>query len=328
MKPKSYKIEVTAPGKIILWGEYAVLEGAPAVSMAIDRFSRVALNATHGGWEFLSSGFSTPGLHVFERDFCTVPTSEFAELCLKKLGFTDYHTPFSLHSDTSEFYFNQSKFGLGSSAALVTATYLALSKMLDREAFLEDVLAIHQDWQQGYGSGIDVATSWHGGAISFQKKSGLTITQHNLPEALQWRAVWTGQSSNTRDHLTQFESIKNAERKKTLGELCLASEKLTNKGFSIDAITHYTDCLKKITDCLKKFDEAGKLKIFTTPHQRLDRIASELGLVYKPCGAGGGDIGIAFGFEPEALNRFCQRVTTLKFINLEMEMALNGVKAT
>ena len=71
-----------------------------------------------------------------------------------------------------------------------------------------------------------------------------------------------------------------------------------------------------------------QLKIFTTPHQRLDRIASELGLVYKPCGAGGGDIGIAFGFEPEALNRFCQRVTTLKFINLDMEMALNGVKAT
>jgi D-serine dehydratase len=51
-------------------------------------------------------------------------------------------------------------------------------------------------------------------------------------------------------------------------------------------------------------------------------------LVYKPCGAGGGDIGIAFGFEPEALNRFCQQVTTLKFINLDMEMALNGVKAT
>ena len=321
MKPKSYKIEVTAPGKIILWGEYAVLEGAPAVSMAINRFSRVALNATHAGWGFLSSGFSTPGLHVFEQDFCTVPTSEFAELCLKKLGFTDYHTPFSLHSDTSQFYFNQSKFGLGSSAALVTATYLALSKMLDKEALLEDALAIHQDWQQGYGSGIDVATSWRGGAISFQKKSGLTITQHNLPEALQWRAVWTGQSSNTRDHLTQFESIKNSERKKTLGELCLASESLTKKGFSIDAITHYTDCLKK-------FDEAGKLKIFTTQHQRLDRIASELGLVYKPCGAGGGDIGIAFGFEPEALNRFCQQVTTLKFINLDMEMALNGVKAT
>jgi len=321
MKPKSYKIEVSAPGKIILWGEYAVLEGAPAVSMAIDRFSRVVLNATDAGWGFLSSGFSTPGLHVFERDFCTVPTSEFAELCLKQLGFTDYYTPFSLHSDTSEFYFNQSKFGLGSSAALVTATYLALSKMLDKEALLEDVLAIHQGWQQGYGSGIDVATSWHGGTISFQKKSGLTITQHNLPEALQWRAVWTGQSSNTRDHLTQFESIKNSERKKILRELCLASEKLTNMGFSIDAITHYTECLKK-------FDEAGKLKIFTTPHQRLDRIASELGLVYKPCGAGGGDIGIAFGFEPEALNRFCQRVTTLKFINLDMEMALNGVKAT
>tara|TARA_B100001559_G_C16461778_1_gene604464 strand:- start:176 stop:1141 length:966 start_codon:yes stop_codon:yes gene_type:complete len=321
MKPKSYKIEVSAPGKIILWGEYAVLEGAPAVSMAIDRFSRISLSATQAGWGFLSSGFSTPGLHVFEPDFCTLPTSEFVELCLKQLGFTDYHTPFSIHSDTSEFYFDQSKFGLGSSAALITATYLALTKMLDKEALLEEALAIHHHWQKGSGSGIDVATSWHGGVISFQKNPGLSITPHSLPEALQWRAVWTGQSSNTRDHLAHFELIKNSKTRTTLRDLCSATDKLTGDGFSLDAITHYKECLKN-------FDDAGKLKIFTTPHQRLDRIASELGLVYKPCGAGGGDVGIAFGFESEALSRFCQRVAALKFINLDMEMSLNGVKAT
>ena len=193
--------------------------------------------------------------------------------------------------------------------------------MLDKEALLEEALAIHHHWQKGSGSGIDVATSWHGGVISFQKNPGLSITPHSLPEALQWRAVWTGQSSNTRDHLAHFELIKNSKTRTTLRDLCSATDKLTGDGFSLDAITHYKECLKN-------FDEAGKLKIFTTPHQRLDRIASELGLVYKPCGAGGGDVGIAFGFESEALSRFCQRVAALKFINLDMEMSLNGVKAT
>ena len=38
----------TAPGKLILIGEYAVLEGAPAISAAVDRFAVAELHVTAG----------------------------------------------------------------------------------------------------------------------------------------------------------------------------------------------------------------------------------------------------------------------------------------
>ena len=101
MTQESYKTCSPAPGKNVLWGEYAVLEGAPAVTMAVSRYSKVDLATTQGSWEFISKGFNTPGLHLFEKDFCYVPATQFAELTLKHLGFNDFHVPFSLSSDTS-----------------------------------------------------------------------------------------------------------------------------------------------------------------------------------------------------------------------------------
>ena len=42
-------VVASAPGKIVLSGEYAVLDGAPAIAMAVDRRARVALADVDGG---------------------------------------------------------------------------------------------------------------------------------------------------------------------------------------------------------------------------------------------------------------------------------------
>ena len=42
------KIEVSAPGKLVLIGEYGVLFGAPAVVMAVNRRARVELTPAEG----------------------------------------------------------------------------------------------------------------------------------------------------------------------------------------------------------------------------------------------------------------------------------------
>ena len=52
-------ISSSAPGKIIVAGEYAVLDGAPAICMAVDR--RAHVNISSGDTEFhsvLAPGFS------------------------------------------------------------------------------------------------------------------------------------------------------------------------------------------------------------------------------------------------------------------------------
>ena len=43
------KTSATAPGKVVLLGEYSVLEGAPALSIAVDRGVRVDINTADGG---------------------------------------------------------------------------------------------------------------------------------------------------------------------------------------------------------------------------------------------------------------------------------------
>ena len=55
-------MRVTAPGKVVLFGEYAVLTGAPAAVMAVDAYASVNLAASHNDqWHFSSDGFvSTP----------------------------------------------------------------------------------------------------------------------------------------------------------------------------------------------------------------------------------------------------------------------------
>ena len=40
----------SAPGKVVLSGEYAVLDGAPAVCMAVDRRAIARVSACGGDW--------------------------------------------------------------------------------------------------------------------------------------------------------------------------------------------------------------------------------------------------------------------------------------
>ena len=47
----------SAPGKVILCGEYAVLDGAPAICMAVDRRARVEITEIDGD----ISDVSAPG---------------------------------------------------------------------------------------------------------------------------------------------------------------------------------------------------------------------------------------------------------------------------
>ena len=72
-------------------------------------------------------------------------------------------------------------------------------------------------------------------------------------------------------------------------------------------------------------DQAAILNIFTQEHARLGKLAAASGVLYKPCGAGGGDIGIAFADDPEGLANFRQQAAADGFLPLDLEMATHGV---
>src|SRR5215468_7013869 len=99
----------TAPGKLILTGEYAVLDGAPAIVVAVDRRAIARRNATPRG--------SSPFLVAV------------AEEIAARRGASDpaARAALEVSVDSTAFYNRAQKLGLGSSAAVtVAATALSL----------------------------------------------------------------------------------------------------------------------------------------------------------------------------------------------------------
>ena len=307
----------SAPGKVVLWGEYAVLTGAPAGVMAVDRYAHVHLEPRRQDWLFTSAGFVTPGLRKAGADFSDEPAAGIAQLILQNWDYQALPVPFGLHSDTAAFYLQgNTKLGIGSSAALCTVTYRVLADLLNRPASLAEAIAMHRAFQASKGSGLDVAASWHGGVIRFQNGEA----QPQLwPEDLSWQVVFTGTSASTSTRVASFSQWLREHDPAPVRDLAQCSEALCAAPGNLHAWHAYVAALAGL-------DRTAGLNIYTAPHNRLARLASEHDLVYKPCGAGGGDIGIALGTDSEALQRFASAADALHFVPLDMEIAANGVR--
>ena len=57
-----------------------------------------------------------------------------------------------------------------------------------------------------------------------------------------------------------------------------------------------------------------------------DGLAESRNIVYKPCGAGGGDIGIALATDSAQLNTFVERAAESGFRHLDFDIDMTGVK--
>jgi len=143
------KIKVEAPGKLILLGEYAVLEKAPSLVTAVDKYCRVQI--TPGNNSFFH--FTAPNLGLnnisFKLDDLGNPlftesengksyqNLRFVFAILKHITTRIDHKIKSadIHIDTKDFYHQKTKqkLGIGSSAALTVAFLQALAKHIGEE---------------------------------------------------------------------------------------------------------------------------------------------------------------------------------------------------
>ena len=270
-----------------------MLADAPAVVASLDAYAQATLKSAPA-ITLLAQGFLAPAIYQADLRFSNAAAASIPQAVLRAFGHTAYPSGFSLSLNSEALYREGEKLGLGSSAATCVACYLAFCEFLERKPSFQEVLDIHRSFQGGSGSGLDIAAAWYGGVITFAQGRAEAFA---WPQELSVRIYWTGKAASTVEHLQSFSAWRKSNADTTaLGDLCSAAEALTSKPDK-DQLTHYVECLGRL-------DQAASLNIFTSSHQRLASAADSLDLVYKPCGAGGGDVGMAFSWNADASEQF------------------------
>jgi len=276
-------VVASAPGKIVLSGEYAVLWDAPAVCMAVNRRAVVAVSPSDDG----ECHLETPGFAGMER-YHVLDTLLGGERPANRYVL-----------DTSAFAEQGRKTGIGSSAALTVALAAAIHESTD---VLEMALAAHRELQGGKGSGVDIAAAVHGGLIEYVR-SDARVRSLRWPEGLAYRVIWTGVPASTERQLAKLAEAAGGPSRSAL---LLAAPTMRDAWGSGDADAVLAAYVPYI-GVLRQFSIDHGLGIFDAGHEELTDAAMADGLVYKPAGAGGGDIGMLFGRSDAELEAFLKR---------------------
>jgi phosphomevalonate kinase len=272
----------TAPGKLLLTGEYAVLEGAPAVVAAVDARA-VACRAPRRPSPFLDA----LAARLAERLGAEHPCARAAAA--------------DIAVDTAAFSRGGQKLGLGSSAAAtVAAAALALdadggAAPATRDAIFELSFAAHGDAQGARGSrgsGADIAASTHGGVLAYQLAGDRgRAAPLPLPRSITLIAFFTGTSADTVTMVGKVHSAGAATRA-SLDAIARASEDLAQAIARDDA----SAILRAIRDGGAGIAALGAAAGYDleTAAVRVARDAlAHLDGAVKTTGAGGGDLAIA-----------------------------------
>jgi phosphomevalonate kinase len=268
-----------APGKLVLSGAYVVLDGAPALVAAVDRY---AVADTGRACQFVSD-----------------------EL---RAAFGPLAPPFV---DTSALRDDGRKLGLGSSAAAVLAAlwaHAAETRPGDEPTRLRDDLAARafaaHRAAQGGGSGVDVVACAFGGVRLCERRPD-ALPGHApaaLPPGLvveAWACPQSGSTPALLGHVRRFRQgqpdayaalTADAQR----GARLVAAA--ARAGGDLDACL---DGLRAQRDAMRALGAATGAPILTPAVLALgDEAARAEGAVFAQAGAGGGDVALYFGRRP------------------------------
>ena len=325
---------IKTPGKLMVAGEFAVLEPYhKLIVMAVDRFVYTDilqtdknmidlpdLGITNITWEL-----SADRIHFHDVDDRTVFVQAAFEVALMYLREKQIEIkPFSLilqsELDDPE---TGAKYGLGSSAAVVTSIVEAiltyhLGNQVEKELIFKLASVAHVK-TQGNGSGADIAASTYGGVLeytSFQAEWLLNEIEQspNILELIdkEWKYLsihvtafpseidivvgWTGKPASTKSLVNEILQLRHTAKEQYEAFLA-CSEQAVGKivhGMQYDDVPMFLKGISENRRALAMVGVHADVPIETEKLAKLSDIAEQFGGAGKLSGAGGGDCGIAF----------------------------------
>lgn len=326
------KVSVKVPGKLMVAGEYAVLEpNQPLIVMAVNRYVYCTVEQQEKGKLHLPN----LNLNEVDWDFCNNKillnhddqrlnfVKNSLELSMNFLCENGHElSPFSLsvHSELDDN--SGKKYGLGSSAAVVTAVTSAILQLFDCSITKDTIFKIaamaHTVTQQS-GSGADVAASTYGGVMkytSFQSEWLLEKMSGNFsvkkivegdwpyysryslqfPEGVQVFVGWTGKPASTTNLVKEVKKLKreNEHLYETFLQNSQVAVDTIVKGMEENNAELFFEGIKSNRIALARLGENANVKIETEKLHKLSLVTEELSGAGKLSGAGGGDCGLGF----------------------------------
>ena len=324
------RIRASAPGKLVALGEYAVLEGAPALVLAIDR--RVVASVERS--EDHDCHLRTVAPDEVERRFS--PGHESGVSLVDLVTSVSGRAPAWRGAlDSGALYGGATKLGLGSSAAALCAwagawaAYARRAGLSFLQPSLEALVRLHRDWQGGRGSGLDVAGSVLGGAVEFRlEASGMPrVGSVRLPNSVGFAGIFAGRSASTPELISHYRAWRAAHpaeaaafdrRLGAIAEAGCAAARGNAAGALVEAIADYGRGLQDL-------GVAIGADIVTAEHREIGEHARRLGVAYKVSGAGGGDLGLACALDAAALEAFKTSVSDRGFRVIDIVLAERGL---
>ncbi|MEM6959668.1 MAG: hypothetical protein AAF645_28550 [Myxococcota bacterium] len=307
----------SAPGKMLIAGEYVVLTGSPALVAAVQ--TRATAHWTAHPGEHTARPLSDPAPRFPEA---AASREEAEKTCGAVAG--------ELAIDVSALRGKDVKLGLGSSAAAAAAAAAAvftahgedLNDEAVRRAILTCALAGHETVAPR-GSGVDVAASVMGGFLCYVREP-LHVEAVDWPADLGCRIVWTGKEASTRallQQLAEFRERAPADHDEALEALRTAMAALVQAFGEASVVPAAREAHRALHHLARKSGAPIVEETLTA----IAELAESHGGAAKGSGAGGGDVALAF-FEDSA-EAFDAAIEASPYTLLDVPLGGPGVRS-
>lgn len=259
------------PAKLLLFGEYTVLNGSRALSVPLKKWE--------GRWEQQSE---TPHMSLIPEYYRWLNKVDLAPEDIFQRMVADYEDGWSYMADIPIGY------GVGSSGAYVAAVYdryLHDGKMDCLEACT--TLARMESYFHGSSSGMDPLVSYSGKAV-YKNENGdfELLDDHGWPEGYQVCLLDSGITRETASLVNRY--MERNEDKKITRQI--KNQLMPLVDHAIDSyIDKKKDKLEQSIEAIGQFQrEHFEDMIPDSVREKWDRLSELPGVYVKLCGAGGG----------------------------------------
>ncbi len=317
-------VKVSAPGKLMLFGEHSVVYGMPCIVTAVNQRMHVKIQKMKGDLIIINAPeVKINNFSISISDLGKIEYPKEVKFVLKSIEvyFNKYKVSSGLKITTHSEFSNL--FGFGSSSAVTVCMINALSEIFNIEVSNKSLFDIAYKTVlsvQGVGSGFDLAVAVSGGTIYFIK-GGKIIRPINVGR-LPLIVGYTGIKADTAT-LVRRVSEDYKKNKKKIEEIFNSVTKIVNKSRSLLVLKDYVKLGELMNENQKLLYRLG---VSIPKLDKLTKAATDAKAYgAKLSGAGGGDCMIALA-DKKDVRKVKKAISEAGGIVIPVKTGAEGVK--